>query len=139
MVGYLDSSSVLGFILEGNTDLTQVVALEALFSSELLGIECRRAILRDKIRGKLSDDAVLDAFEKLSWILGRLNSLELSPEIKRRAGEAFPIHVKTLDALHLATALAVKAEFEEDVVVFSRDQGMNRGTKALGLAAPWYS
>jgi hypothetical protein len=54
--------------------------------------------------------------------------------------EAFPVHVKTLDALHLATALAIAAHFRsQTVVVFSYDQTMNRAAKAVGLAAPWIS
>lgn len=137
MVGFLDSSSVLEYILEGSTSLDPTWALERVFCSELLGIECRRAIFRDKMRGKLDDGAVLDAFDRFSEVWERTETLELTPTIKQRAAESFPFHVKTLDALHLATALTVKAELGEQVVVFSHDLGLNRCAKALGLAAPW--
>ena len=64
--------------------------------------------------------------------------LELDVSIKRRAMEAFPVHVKTLDALHLATALAVAAaDRTQTVAVFSYDVNMNRAARAVGLSAPW--
>ena len=137
MVGYLDSSAVLDYIFQDSNDLEQVWELGRVFSSELFAIECRRTILRERIRGALDDEKVLDAFDKLSSVLARLHQIVLTNPIKQRAGESFPFHVKTLDALHLATALAVKAELAEEVVVFSHDTGMNRCAKVLGFAAPW--
>ena len=111
-----------------------------MFSSELLEIECRRSILRDRSIGLLDDRKLVAAYDKLSNILAGTELMVLVPSIKLRAMEAFPVHVKTLDALHLATALAVAAHFADEVVaVFSYDQTMNRTAKALGLAAPWYS
>jgi len=51
---------------------------------------------------------------------------------------SFPVHIKTLDALHLASALTFAAAYaEETVLVFSHDAGMNRGALALGFPAPF--
>ncbi len=138
MVGYLDSSVALSAILAGDRAIDQIWNLRAVFSSELLEIECRRAIFRDHSIGLLKDEGLLAAFEKLAEILEGAELVALESSIKRRAMEAFPVHVKTLDALHLATALAVASQ-DETVAVFSYDQGMNRAARALGLAAPWYS
>jgi hypothetical protein len=137
MVAYIDSSAVLDSIFTGSSLLEQPWELGRTFSSELLGIECRRAILRERSLGNLDDENVLDAFDTLARILNETTVMELSPQVKKRAGEAFPMHVKTLDALHLSTALAIKAELEEDVAVFSHDLGMNRCARLLDLAAPW--
>jgi hypothetical protein len=137
MVGYIDSSAVLDFILEGSTGLDQTWSLEKTFSSDLLAIECRRAILREKMQGTLDDGGILDAFDRFSQVLARTELIALTKPIQQRASEAFPLHTKTLDALHLASALAVKVELEEEVVVFSLDQDMNRCAKVLGLSAPW--
>lgn len=57
--------------------------------------------------------------------------------MKRRAMESFPVVVKTLDALHLATALAFHGtEGMEIVSVFSHDRSMNLCARALGLSVP---
>ena len=140
MVAYLDSSLVLRALLQGDSGIDQVWTLSDIFSSELLAVECRRAIFREHLQQKLDDEKMLDLFHRLHAILARLQILELDAAIKRRAGEAFPVHVKTLDAMHLATALAVAQEYPDQVVaVFSYDAGMNRAAKVLGLAAPFYS
>jgi hypothetical protein len=118
----------------------QVQACDALYSSELLQIECRRVLWRDRLAGKLDDAAYSALMVSLEELLSEVGLVALSTEIKHRAMEAFPTHVKTLDALHLATALAVARAYpDETVAVFSYDAGMNRAAKALGLAAPWYS
>jgi predicted nucleic acid-binding protein len=140
VVAYVDSSVLLDTLLEeGSALIDHIWAGGPVYSSELLSIECRRTVLRERLGRKIDDEGLLDAFDRISLVLGRIHLVELSSRIKQRAGEAFPIHVKTLDALHLSTALAVKAEFEEETVVFSRDQGMNRCAKLLGMSAPWYS
>jgi hypothetical protein len=139
LVGYLDSSVVLRALLSGDTGLDQTALLPRV-SSELLEIECRRSILRDRGIGLLDDEKYMEALGSLQTILEETELIELDPSIKRRAMEAFPVHVKTLDALHLATALAVAAHYRDEIVaVFSYDQTMNRAAKALGLAAPWYT
>ena len=138
MVGYLDSSLALAAILEKDTSILQARRVGPLFSSELLTIECRRAILRERSTGVFDDDAFLDALDHLGEILAGLQLVDLDHAIKTRAQEAFPVHVKTLDALHLSTALAVAEAYPEDsVVVFSLDGAMNRAARALGLAAPF--
>jgi len=50
---------------------------------------------------------------------------------------AFPVSVKTLDALHLASALVVAEKLEDEtLLVFSHDEGMNRCARVLGFATP---
>ena len=46
----------------------------------------------------------------------------------------FPVNVRTLDALHVATALMV-GEDAGGVALFSHDEGMNRCARSLGITA----
>ena len=48
--------------------------------------------------------------------------------------DPFPVNVRTLDALHVATALIV-AEDAGGVALFSTREGMTRCTMSLGLTA----
>ncbi len=41
--------------------------------------------------------------EAISTLLARVHLVELSPEVLERAHEPFPVRLRTLDALHLAT------------------------------------
>jgi len=50
---------------------------------------------------------------------------------------AFPVTVKTLDALHLASAeIFAQSRPNEELLVFTRDAGMNRAAAALGFPTP---
>lgn len=139
MIAYLDSSVALRAILDEDAAIRRVWELPRVVSSELIEIECRRTFFRYQSERQLKDDELLEALDRMERLVVGLELWELDAPIKRRAMEAFPIRVKTLDALHLSTALAVAQDSADSVAVFSFDQEMNRAAKALGLAAPWYS
>lgn len=140
MVAYLDSSVLLGYLLLGEITLKHVQELTRLVSSELLEIECRRVLLRCRMEGRFSDESLIEAMERLDDVLTSLDLLELSPGIKKRSMEAFPIHVKTLDALHLASALQLAEEIPaESITVFSHDKSFTLCARALGFNAALYT
>ena len=85
--------------------------------------------------GDLTDAGLADAFARLESILSAFDLLELSRDVKRRAMEAFTVVVRTLDALHVASALPVE-QTDDRVALFSHDDGMNRCARAIGLIAP---
>jgi len=137
LVAYLDSSVVLRHILLGEEAIRHALACGRVISSELLEIECRRVLHRYRMEGHLDDDGLVEASKRLGDVLAGVSLLVLSAAVKRKASGAFPVVIKTLDALHLASA-QVFSEFEagETVLVFSHDSGMNRCAVALGFAAP---
>jgi len=137
MVAYLDSSVVLRYILQGETAIQHALACPAIVSSELLEIECRRVISRYRMQGELDDEGMVTAIGRFEKILAGISLVQLSEPIKKRAMEAFPLNIKTLDALHLATALIFADKMsDESVLVFSHDGGMNRCAKVLGFVTP---
>lgn len=137
MVAYVDSSLVLRHILLGEVALAQALALPGPFSSELLEIECRRVLHRCRLAGELDDTTLVVAAGRLEEVLAGLDLLELSGPIKRRAMDSFPVSVKTLDALHLATALEWRTRSGgEELLVFSLDRGLNLCARALGFGTP---
>jgi predicted nucleic acid-binding protein len=58
--------------------------------------------------------------ESVRLLLGRISWLELSPEVLARALEPWPVPLRTLDALHLASAEFLRAH-GQDVAVASYD------------------
>ncbi|MDE0446163.1 MAG: PIN domain-containing protein [Spirochaetaceae bacterium] len=139
MVAYLDSSVVLRHILLGEASIRHALAFPRVVSSELIEIECRRVLHRCRLAGELDDETLAAAHQRLDAVLAGIDLLEMSTQIKRRAAEPFPVHVRTLDALHVATALAVGEDVGgQDVggtVLFSHDKGMNLCAGCLGLTA----
>jgi len=137
VVSYLDSSVALPHILLGEAAIVHALSAERVVSSELLEIECRRVIHRCRMRGDLDDVGVVQAGDRLDALLRGISLIGLSPEIKKRAMGAFPVGVKTLDALHLASALVVSEKLtDEKVAIFSHDAALNRCARALGFPAP---
>lgn len=89
----------------------------SLVSSRLLRTELTRALRRDGL--PVSDrDAVLD----------KVGLVPLTDAVLASA-EAITEHVKTLDAIHLASALAMGS----GVVVVTHDAGLKRVAEVLGL------
>lgn len=137
MVAYLDSSVVLRHILVGDVTIRHALDCPSVVSSELVEIECRRVLLRCRLQNDLTDETLVEAVRRLDAVLDGIDLVELSPAIKRRAMESFPVSVKTLDALHLATALAARATTDDGkIVLFSLDRAMNLGASALGMVTP---
>lgn len=137
MVSYLDSSVVLRHILNGEGGIRHALAADKVVSSELLEIECRRVIHRCRMQGELDDSGVVRAGARLDALLRGVSLIGLSSEIKKRAMGAFPVGIKTLDALHLASVLVLSEKLpDQEILVFSNDAAMNRCARALGFAAP---
>jgi hypothetical protein len=137
MVAYLDSSLTLRYILKGETAIQHALACDQVVSSELMEIECRRVLHRCRMQGELDDTGLVLATERLEKLLSGISLIQLTAPIKKRAMEAFPLMIKTLDALNLATALYfVEKRPADTIIIFSHDESMNRCAKVLGFAAP---
>ena len=138
MVAYLDSSVLLQHVIRADERISQVFGHEVVVSSELLEIECMRVVHRYRMDGTLDDEGFLQAKSRIARVLDSVSIIAMSTSVKRRAAEAFPVTVKTLDALHLSSALAyVDARPGETLAVFSYDRGLNRCASALGFSTPF--
>lgn len=142
MVAYLDSSVVLRHILLGEIAIEHAFAVERVVASELLEIECRRVLHRYRLNGDLDDESLPQALERLDRVLAGVTLLALTQRVKKRAMDSFPVVVRTLDALHLASAVVyaesyADSESDETLLIFSHDEAMNRCARALGFATPF--
>ena len=138
MVAYLDSSVLLRYILLGDTGLKQVFESDFVISSELLEIECRRVLHRYRLQGQLDDDGFVEALKRLEKVLEGGSIILLSQKVKKRSGETFPVVIKTLDALHLASAITFQAARPAELLhIFSYDAGMNRCARTIGFQVPF--
>jgi predicted nucleic acid-binding protein len=71
--------------------------------------------------------------EALRLLLARVSLLELAPMVLARALEPFPAPVRTLDALHLASALFLRAHGQH-VAVATYDERLAEAARLAGLA-----
>lgn len=133
---YLETSAVLNWLL-GQTDADEVRAsvdaAEVVVTSTLTFAETERALVRAE------SEEILRAADgqRLRGLLQRASAgwmkMMISDEILTRAGRPFPVEpVRTLDAIHLATALAFTKAFA-DLRLLSLDRRLLSNARALGL------
>ncbi|HSL68585.1 MAG TPA: PIN domain-containing protein [Longimicrobiales bacterium] len=94
---YLDTSVALASLLVEDRQPEPALWTDSLVSSRLLEFEVWNRV--NKLPGRAK------AEEATRNLLGRVALLELIPEVVSRAREPFPIALRTLDALHLASVL----------------------------------
>jgi predicted nucleic acid-binding protein len=135
---YLESSAVVAWLFNEVTAGAVIRAIneaEIVVTSELTIVEAERAIHR-AVAGRLVKEAsahklrALLARERSKWI-----TMSLTTDVLTRAGRAFPVEpLRTLDAMHLATALALSEAFPE-LTILALDRRLVANAAALGIAS----
>jgi predicted nucleic acid-binding protein len=121
---YLDTSVVLAHLLAEDRAPPESVWQQTLTSSRLLTYELwTRLHARGLARSHGSHAQA---------IVGRIAFLELSPPVLARALEPFPVPVRTLDALHLAS-MEFLHDHGQSVELASYDQRLSDCARALGI------
>jgi hypothetical protein len=130
---YLDSSVVLRSLLDQPKKLSSWGQWEAAYSSELLGVECRRVIDRLRLEGILDDEALVQTIEQLAKIEKTITRIRLTKSIIQAASRTMPTIVKTLDAFHLVSAIAVRDRRGIEMLFATHDSQQATAARALGF------
>jgi len=133
---YAESSAILNLLL-GEPGCDEVAGALAsagrVVISELTLAETHRTLLRARAAGKLNDEELDQARGELEhaglgWSLQRLDA-----ESYLRLRRPFPVEpIRTLDALHLAGALAARREIPE-IRLLSLDRRVRDNARELGF------
>ncbi len=134
---YLETSALLSWLLgepsasevKSRVDAAQIVA-----TSSLTLLEAERALVRGETQGILKAAEA----EKLRGLLSRSKAgwvlMEISQEVRERAARVFPAEpVRTLDAIHLATARVFMRPFPS-LELLSFDLRIRRNAESLGIS-----
>lgn len=138
MTIYVESSALLRWLFaeEGGEQIRKTLASAAkVVTSRLTLIETRRVIRRAEQEGRLTAANAIDLLSILAQAAATWAVCEIVHEIAQRAEERFPAEpVRTLDAIHLASALFLRQALPE-LVLLSRDERVLSNARALGFAA----
>jgi predicted nucleic acid-binding protein len=134
---YAESSAVLAWLLgeaEGKDVRQYLAGAEEVFTSVLTLVETDRVLIRAQVVEGLKEGEVVDRRRALARASQHWHLLRLHEEILDRARREFPGEpVRTLDALHLASALTARSAVP-DVAILSLDSAIRRTSTDLGFA-----
>jgi predicted nucleic acid-binding protein len=119
---YLDSSVALAHLLSEDRSPPESIWGETLVSSRLLEYEVWNRINARRL-GRSHGEAA-------RTLIGHVALIELAPPVLARALEPFPISVRTLDALHLASIDFLRVR-GQTVALASFDERLLAGARAL--------
>ncbi len=130
---YVDSSVLLRVILGEPEQLGSWRQIDVAVSSELIRLECLRTIDRARIQFQLSDKAVAQHRADVLEAIGGMDLVPLAPQVLERAAEPFPTLIGSLDALHLATALLARDQYQ-GLMFATHDEALGIAARAMGFA-----
>jgi len=130
---YVDSSVLLRVILGETQQLSSWPRIEVAVSSELIRLECLRTIDRARIKFQLADEAVSQHRADALEVIESMNLIPVATPVLERAADPFPTSIGSLDALHLASALLIRDQYD-GLLFATHDQALGIAARAMGFA-----
>jgi len=128
---YVDASVVLRVLQVGIGSTSPWPAGE-LVSSSLLRVECLRTLDRARLKPGSDEIALAQDRAKVLELLGAFSFAPITDPVLQRAGDPFPTSLGSLDAIHLATALELRADIP-DLLFATHDRELALAARAVGF------
>lgn len=137
MTLYAESSAVLAWLL-GETRAAdirdQLASASLVVASDLTLVECDRVLIRAAALGELSEAEAARRRAELAAAAAHWSVLRLGADVIDRARQPFSKEpIRTLDALHLASALVARIAVP-DLAILSLDLKIRANGRTLGFA-----
>ena len=133
---YAESSAVLSWLLGEPTSpavRAPLASARRVFASDLTLVESDRVLIRAVSQASLSETAAADRRATLSAATAHWDLLRVDEQVIERARRPFPIEpIRSLDALHLATALVLRSA-TPGLALLSLDRRVRDNARQLGF------
>lgn len=129
---YLDSSTVLNILLAQLHPLIWKMDLPCCFSV-LLRVEARRTLRTALQQALMTDAQFAAALEKLQAIEAAAVILPVTSNVLDAASGPFPVPIRTLDAIHLASASILRDQRYPDLIFATHDRRLATAARAAGF------
>lgn len=132
---YVESSALVAALLERDVEaLTALRAKTRPITSALTLAEAARAIVRARVGERLTPEAERAAVRALQRFERRCYIVAVTDDVLARVRRVFPVEpVRTLDAVHLATAESL-GEPPQLMTIVTRDTRVRANAAALGFS-----
>ena len=132
---YVESSALARVLVEGDRELGQAIASSACVTSALTLLETSRAIGNAQRQRRLSAVDARGALRRLASFERQVDVFAITGEVIQRARQPFPVeHVRSLDAIHLASAVILDQETPGGLTVASCDDRVRENARDLGFS-----
>lgn len=136
MTLYAESSAVLAWLLDeqgGAGVRDRLARAHGVVASDLTLVECDRVLIRATVLGELTKAEAAARRAHLAAASAHWDLLRISSEIVERARQPFPGDpIRTLDAIHLASALLART-VASGLELLSLDDRIRAAAGKLGL------
>lgn len=133
MIAYVDSSVLLRVVLSQPDRLAEWTAIDQAVTSALTEVECLRTLDRRLQQGLLAPGDLAARRGLVLQLLERMDRVDVSPSVLRRAADPFPTPLGTLDAIHLATAILWRLAQTDALVFATHDSQLATAARASGF------
>ncbi len=133
MTTYVDSSVVLRLALGQSAALVEWPTVARGITSTLTRVECLRGLENYRRRVSMSDADWAGCRNSTLRILETLEVMNPDPIVLERAAAPMPTPLRTLDAIHLATALLWTESTGETLVLATHDLALGTAARAFGM------
>lgn len=132
MNAYIDTSVLLRIVLGEPKPLREWRTIEHALSSELIRVEALRTIDRARVLLQLNDGEIAERRAGVLQTLAGFRIARVNRRVLARAADPFPTLVRTLDAIHLATADLARTT-TKDLLFATHDHQLGQAAAAIGF------
>lgn len=133
MIVYLDSSFIIRQLLGLGEHWALWGKWEKAYSSTLTRTECFRAANMLRLEGKLDDAERARLGTWIEQVCESVTQVVLTDNVLRRAAETFPVALGSLQAIHLATLLELKAAHGVECALATDDPTLLKAAQSCGF------
>jgi predicted nucleic acid-binding protein len=134
VIAYIDSSVLLSIVLDQQPQLEEWHELQGGVSSVLLGVESSRSLDRLWHQGHFDEEELATKRMDAAAILQRIEKIPIGEGVLEIAALPLPTPLRTLDAIHLATAITyrrMQPKDERPILFATHDQQLAKAAAAM--------
>lgn len=136
MTIYAESSAIFAWLLGQNRgdEVAELLAgADSVVTSDLTLVECERVLIRACSTGLMTEADGADQSADLARVAQHWTRLRVDEEVVERTRRPFPVEpIRTLDALHLASAVVARSAASE-LRLLSLDDRIRENGERLGF------
>jgi predicted nucleic acid-binding protein len=131
---YFDSSVLLRYVIGHEHSMQNLAPYsKGAVTSAITAIECLRVLDRWRITKEINDERLIFARSLCLQILSGLRIIAVDDHIVFLASQTFPIAMKSLDAIHLASALHFQSQSGGRVLLLTHEFKLQMAATAFDL------